>query len=455
VNFYDRFELLGLHRDDGIKTFQAREVSTGRLVQVHLFVHPDAPESVALLKKLDILPEEERQRIVDRGENQGTPYVVTDRLMDQPGFREWLVAKTKKPVPEAPPQLEKKPLEAAGAWKIVTAPPPSAKSSPEPAKTPPETIDEQFASLFATGERPTLPPDPAPPAVAETTRRIPETTLKMPAARPPVAAPAGDPGEFTQLFHSGTIAQPEKRDPPPPQPQPQAPPQPQTHLQPQAQAGEFTRMFQAPVTPQAPAQQAPPQQARPQAGPPSPQPGEFTRMFQTPAHPTEQPVAAPTSLSASKSKDGEFTRFFETPMAQGPLPQSPAVQQPLAPKVPGSSGPNRVGEFTQMFGRGSMPAAPPPTPSAPPPAGGATSAFAVERPAAPSPAPLIPKGPSEYTQMFARPAPLTFGQPSPQQQQPAQPKPQAAPKSYLPLILGLAAVVLLAVVIVVIFALRR
>jgi hypothetical protein len=449
VNFYDRFELLGLHRDDGIKTFQAREVLTGRLVQVHLFVHPDAPESVALLKKLDLLPEEERLRIVDRGENQGTLYVVTDRLMDQPGFREWLVAKTKKPAPEAPPQLEKKPLEAAGAWKIVTAPPPAAKSSPEPAKTPAKTIDEEFANLFGTGERPTLPSDPSPPAIAE-------TTLKMPAARPPVAAPAADPGEFTQLFHSGTIAQPEKRDPPRPQPQtqpqpqqPQAPPQPQTPLQPQPQAGEFTRMFQAPATPQ-----APPHQAPPQAGPPSPQPGEFTRMFQTPSHPAQQPVAAPAGPSASTSKAGEFTRFFETPVAQGPLPQSPAVQQPLAPKVPGSSGPNRVGEFTRQFGAGSVPAASPPTPSAPPPAAGATSAFAVQRPAAPSPGPPIPKGPSEYTQMFARPAPLTLGQPSPQQQQPAQPKPQAAPKSYLPLILGLAAVVLLAVVIVVIFALR-
>ena len=117
MSFYDRFELLGLQRDDGIKTFQALEKATGRLVQAHLFVHPHAPETVALLKKLDQLPEGERQRIVDRGEHQGTPYVVTDRLVDQPGLREWLVAKSKK-APEAPPVIEKTPLDAAGAWKM-------------------------------------------------------------------------------------------------------------------------------------------------------------------------------------------------------------------------------------------------------------------------------------------------------------------------------------------------
>src|SRR5437879_6834673 len=146
VGFYDQFELLELHRDDGIKTFQAREIATGRPVQAHLFVHPNAPESVALLKKLDLLPEEERRHIVDRGEHQGTPYVVTDRLVDQPGLREWLVAKTKKPALEAPPPGEKAPLDAAGAWKVVTPPPP-----PEPSSgSAPKTLDEQFASMFPT-----------------------------------------------------------------------------------------------------------------------------------------------------------------------------------------------------------------------------------------------------------------------------------------------------------------
>src|SRR5579862_2410628 len=99
VGFYDRFELIELSRDDGIKTFRARELATGRLVQAHLFVHPAAPESVALLQKLDSLPEEEQRRILDRGDHQGTPYVVTELLADQPGFREWLVAKARKQAP--------------------------------------------------------------------------------------------------------------------------------------------------------------------------------------------------------------------------------------------------------------------------------------------------------------------------------------------------------------------
>jgi hypothetical protein len=445
VGFYDRFELLGLHRDDGIKTFQAQEIATGRLVQVHLFVHPDAPESVALLKKLDLLPAQESQRIIDRGENQGTPYVVTDRLMDQPGFREWLVAKTKKSAPETPPQSGMKPLEAAGAWKIVAPPPPPPPSSPDSSL---ETLDEQFADLFPTDERPQLPRDPSPPPEAD-------RTLKVPAPPAPPPPPAAAPGEFTQLFHTPAAApQPEK---PHPLPQ-QAQPQPRVQPQPPAQPGEFTRMFQAPVTRPAPPQAQP--QPPPQPAPPSAQPGEFTRMFQSPQRSTPQPAPVPTGPApSSTSTPGEFTRFFETPVAPGPLPQSPAIQKPLAPQPPGSGGVNRVGEFTQMFGRGSVPSAPPPPPSAPPPvASGATNAFAVPRPASPPAAPIIPRGPSEYTQMFAQPAPLTLGQPSPQQPQPAQPKPlsKSAPaKSYLPLILGLAAVVILAVVIVLIFALRR
>src|SRR5712691_6771523 len=375
VSFYDRFELLELQRDDGIRTFQAREIATGRLVQAHLFVHAHAPESAALLQKLDVLPEEERGRIVDRGEHQGTPYVVTERLVDQPGLREWLVSKTKKPVLLP---MEKKALDTAGAWRIVRPPAPAPAPSPEASlpEPSPRTLDEQFAELFETAELPTLRRDSPPPPATE-------RTLEMP----------------------------------------------------------------------------PPQASAPPAGAPAAGPGEFTRMFQSPTRTVSQPAPAPAGPApGSTQSPGEFTRLFESPVAPGPLPRSPVIQQPLAPQTPGFSGPNRAGEFTQMFGRGSLPSAPPSTPSAPPPLpGGATNVFAAPRPAAPSPTFFVPQGPGEYTQMFAQPAPLTLGQPSaqPQTGQP-NPPPRAAPaRSYLPLILGLAAVLVLAIVIVVIFISMR
>ena len=44
VGFYDRFELLEMLRDDGVKSFRAKEISTGRDVEAHIFVNPHAPD---------------------------------------------------------------------------------------------------------------------------------------------------------------------------------------------------------------------------------------------------------------------------------------------------------------------------------------------------------------------------------------------------------------------------
>src|SRR5579871_2554159 len=43
LSLYERYELLDLNRDLGVKTFEAREIATGRPVKVHLFEHPSAP----------------------------------------------------------------------------------------------------------------------------------------------------------------------------------------------------------------------------------------------------------------------------------------------------------------------------------------------------------------------------------------------------------------------------
>jgi len=94
VGLYDRFELLELRRDDGIQTYHAREIATARPVQVHLLVLGNSEENEALLARLEHLPNEEWRRIIDRGESDGMPYVVTDRLAGFPGFREWVTLKS-------------------------------------------------------------------------------------------------------------------------------------------------------------------------------------------------------------------------------------------------------------------------------------------------------------------------------------------------------------------------
>jgi hypothetical protein len=99
----DRFELLELRRDDGlIQTFHAREVSTARPVQVHILMSAMAPENVQLLERLEHLPPPERRRLIDRGQTEGKPYVVTDRLAGFASLREWVDVKVgvkPKPAP--------------------------------------------------------------------------------------------------------------------------------------------------------------------------------------------------------------------------------------------------------------------------------------------------------------------------------------------------------------------
>ena len=89
----DQFELLELRRDDGIQTFHAREIATARPVQVHLLNNGSVPENLALLSRINRLPEAERRHVIDRGVFHGRPYVVTDRLAGFASLREWLDAK--------------------------------------------------------------------------------------------------------------------------------------------------------------------------------------------------------------------------------------------------------------------------------------------------------------------------------------------------------------------------
>ena len=168
MGLYDRFELLELRRDDGIQTYHAREIATARPVQVHVMGHGETPENLALLARIEHLPEAEWRRVIERGEVQGMPYVVTDRLAGHPGFREWLTAKTdpavrhqsldaqflelfdssatRTPVPS--PTRTMIAMPGPAAFEPQTAP---VQAAPQPSRAPAEPKPTMARSVLAIG----------------------------------------------------------------------------------------------------------------------------------------------------------------------------------------------------------------------------------------------------------------------------------------------------------------
>jgi hypothetical protein len=188
----DRFELLELRRQGGIQTYHAREIATARPVQVHFFTEGNTPDTDTLLGMLHRLPEAERRRVLDRGESQGLPYVVTDRLAGYADFREWLTT--------------------------------NAASAPAPARR--LTVDEQFFALFDSpasipASLPAAPPAMATPAMAGPAMKGPAAfsaaaAVETPAYQPNTAAdasrqfPAEVPEQLSMLNASIEV---EGRDP--------------------------------------------------------------------------------------------------------------------------------------------------------------------------------------------------------------------------------------------------
>lgn len=157
----DRFELLELRREGGIQTYHAREIATARPVQVHFFAQGNTSETASLLGMLARLPEDERRRVIDRGESRGLPYIVTDRLAGYADVREWITA--------------------------------NATRAPASAAFRPPSVDEQFLALFDT------PVVPGPAAYSAAAAEGPSSmgpTAAMPAfsdaPQPQPAPPRGE-----------------------------------------------------------------------------------------------------------------------------------------------------------------------------------------------------------------------------------------------------------------------
>ena len=458
MSFTEKYELLDLIAENETRTYLARERATVRMVMVHqLLAGPNRIGLLEMVLRARMVPAlAGRVQILDLGEHEGTPFVVTEII---PGFRtlrEWLQA-----------ELAYGARAQEGKQGAASKAPPTSPAVSEAVRpSAPQTVP---AGSF-----------PAPPA-------------------PVGREPAREPGEFTQLFRvvmheirpSGGPA-PQRPEPPAlgtpaetaarpeavPGPQQASPPQPPP-AQPAHEPGEFTRMFQSGWTaPAPPSHSAPASQAQE----PARQPGEFTRMFQQglPASPPPAPAVpgpspVPPPLPASGPEPGEFTRMFQSPLAPAPLEPPAAPVRPLgsggmpAPASPGpgpawgppsaglSGGPQPspgAGEFTRIFGSpGSREQTAPPPSFAGPTAGGATQLFA--SPAAPPPAPAPGVGgPGEFTRIVSAPPPEAAA-PAASAQAAARAPVRRSSSPYLPLYLILGAVLLLAVLLVLYFALRH
>jgi hypothetical protein len=456
------YQVVGLIRNDGIRTYRVVEKLSGQPLELHLFAGKDLVEDRHLFEALRALPLSRRRQLIELGEEAGVPYVVTDSLPDVSDIRTYLggiagirAEAVQSPVAVQPPEpVPGETVKKAGQWKSGTPIPPdlfsdsrSMAAAPHQERAAPVEKPWEGGDFTRMFQAPASPPASAPaPSAPESA--APET-------------PPAQPGEFTRMFRAPEAPVTSAGAPAASvEPPPQATPQP----------GEFTRMFQAAappaavaatpvpppsVTPPNPADirtrvfeapvPAPPDPPPPAPAPPANEPGEFTRMFQSAAG---QPPLQAQPAPGADNKAGEFTKFFQSPLHPEKLREAPAATPP-----PTGPGPSRPGQFTQVFGNPEKPGSPPTAPQ-PLSGGSATKAFATPQAwsrSTVSTATPQASGPGEYTRMMSAQAAPTLGQSSPDSQQGAH----IASKSKTPLYIVFGALGLVLILVVVFFAMRH
>lgn len=135
--------------DDGVRTFHA-VASTGAAVMVH-FLDGGAAQEDAVRAQVEALTPDARKRIMDTGEVDGTPFLVTGFILDFVSLAQWL------------------------------------------------------AENRAAGVAPAAGGEPGTPAAVPADHGAPETPTAAPAPPAPDPAPGAasapaEPGEFTRLF---------------------------------------------------------------------------------------------------------------------------------------------------------------------------------------------------------------------------------------------------------------
>ncbi len=395
---YDKLNLLG---DGEVQVWRGRERSRGTPVLLHTFT--GSPNLLRLAAQY-LLNRPPGSPLLDIGEWEGATCLVTVSELDLLDIGAWL-------------------QNAVASGPIAAPPPPPVPAAPPPM-----------------------------PAVADAVTQRVNTTgpVAIPRADSvPVAKPAASPGpgEFTRAFQL-----PGSNPPPQPLQDPMASSGP---AKPAAGPGEFTRMFQLPsqagnretskVTEIGlPPSPPPPPEIHPPAAPPSA--GEFTRLFK--AQPNDN---APKDFSVSGGTPQPTFRSPELPaepvapklgIATGPVPL-PERSAPPVPKGPG--------EYTRMIQTQPLQATAPQPSVSPSPA----SAQAVQLPIAVSVTPpAIPSVPAPPA-LPSVSVPSVPSVPSIPSAPASIPAPSGQRSGISPVVLLLGGLILVAVILVLIFALRR
>ena len=475
TDFAAKYRLLKNVATRGARSFLAQQVELGRMVMVHYLDSENVEERAVTLERLEALRPPGRDKLLEITEVDGTPVAVTLFISSFKDFATWLdsVGTAAPSTPASQPGEFTRAFSKPDRAPAAPPPAPRAVSTPEPAreKAKPKKTPGEFTRIFGKLDEVTLAPaedkasiDPGGVTSPRNEDAIPTVIMEAvkPAAKasPESAKPAPttamDSGpSFTAIFGALGTTTPAAPELPPPL--------------------SAATSSPAPVMPPVP----PPLDLRPATPSPAPQPaaapgpGEFTQLFQRQS--PSGGTTPPPSFGAAPVLAPEVPRPIEpTPRADlSSRPPAPAVM-PLgapslglpalgAPSLGGSMAPvspsaPKLPEMAGLPNAGGQPTAPPVIP--PVPVSGAVPPRPWGVPATP---PAIGasvfgnKAPSEFTRILS---PIAAPPPPPVSIQPPVSAAQSSggarsSKSMLPLIIGLAAVVVLTVAMVVYFVLRH
>jgi len=496
MDFRRNYEILELVAEGETRTFRARQISTGRPVLVHQLLDRTPSGQTNLISMVlgfvRKAPPESLVQVLDMVDHENSTYIVMGDSPEFRNFRQWLESEIQKlAIFPAPGTKAQEPSKAKSLESESAAVPRGQERFPEQVSV--GAVTRTFRTRVLKGppadaggskkpftsprvvEKAVEPPPPQPRS-----RGVEATPGQRSAVKPPVETAPG-PGEFTRLFHAPE--QPKASKSPAAAEKPIQPAAPAAAPASSKGPGEFTSLFHSQEPPKP--SKAPLSTEKPSppavraASPASPEgPGEFTRLFhsQEPPKPSkpllssERPSPLTVPPPASPGGPGEFTRLFQSPGQVG-LPQRAPVAEskPTEPSPPPPAPPARPpGEYTRLFG-GPLPAPGAPQPASPQPPPASPAQASMSPPAMPPlpkmtppampPSPKMAAPPMPGAPPIAAPSPAAAvsGVPkAPQVKAPdtSQLKPGERP-SYLPLIIILGSVFLLALGLVIYFVLKH